>query len=88
MLVFGVLGWVMRRLEYSPAALVLALVLGPLAERALRQSSIISDAGIVVFFTRPISAVLTLLALAAVAVPIVRALRGVAKRAVPVAGGR
>jgi len=76
MLVFGVLGYLMRKLDYSPAALTLALVLGPLAERALRQSLIISDAGIGIFFQRPISAVLTCAALAAVAVPVVGALRG------------
>jgi putative tricarboxylic transport membrane protein len=75
MLVFGVLGYFMKRLGYSPAALVLALVLGPLAERALRQSLIISDAGLGIFFTRPISAVLTVLALAAIAVPITKVLR-------------
>jgi len=73
MLVFGVLGYLMRKLGYSPAALVLALVLGPLAERALRQSLIISDAGLMIFLTRPISAVLVIAALAAVAVPLVRA---------------
>jgi putative tricarboxylic transport membrane protein len=75
MLVFGVVGYLMRRLDYSPAALTLALVLGPLAERALRQSLIISDAGVGIFFLRPISAVLTCAALAAVGVPVVRALR-------------
>ena len=75
MLVFGVLGYLMRKLDYSPAALVLALVLGPLAELALRQSLIISDAGMLIFFTRPISAVLLLAALGAVTVPIARALR-------------
>jgi len=73
MLVFGVIGYFMKKLGYSPAALVLALVLGPLAERALRQSLIISDAGIGIFFVRPISGVLTVLALLAVAVPVVRA---------------
>jgi putative tricarboxylic transport membrane protein len=73
MLVFGVLGYFMKKLDYSPAAMTLALVLGPLAERALRQSLIISDAGIGIFFTRPIAAVLTCLALAAVAVPAARA---------------
>ena len=75
MLVFGVLGYLMRKLGYSPAALVLALVLGPPAERALRQSLIISDAGVLVFLQRPIAAVLTVVALAAVAVPAVRAIR-------------
>jgi putative tricarboxylic transport membrane protein len=74
MLVFGVIGYFMKKLGYSPAALVLALVLGPLAERALRQSLIISDAGIGILFMRPISGVLTALALLAIAVPVVRAI--------------
>jgi putative tricarboxylic transport membrane protein len=80
MLVFGVLGYLMRKLDYSPAALTLALVLGPLAERALRQSLIISDAGALIFFTRPIAAALMLLALGAVAVPVARALRDARRR--------
>jgi putative tricarboxylic transport membrane protein len=74
MLVFGVIGYFMKKLGYSPAALVLALVLGPLAERALRQALLISDAGIFILFMRPISATLTVLALVAVAVPVLRAI--------------
>jgi putative tricarboxylic transport membrane protein len=73
MLVFGVVGYAMRRLDYSPAALTLALVLGPLAERALRQALIISDAGVLILVQRPISAVLTVLAIVAVAIPVARA---------------
>jgi putative tricarboxylic transport membrane protein len=80
MLVFGVLGYAMKKLGYSPAALVLALVLGPMAERALRQSLIISDAGLGIFFLRPIAAVLTVAALAAVAVPALRALLAASRR--------
>jgi len=80
MLVFGVLGYAMKKLGYSPAALVLALVLGPLAERALRQSLIISDAGIGIFFLRPISAVLVTAALLAVLVPVARTCWGAWQR--------
>jgi putative tricarboxylic transport membrane protein len=80
MLVFGVVGYAMKKLGYSPAALTLALVLGPLAERALRQSLIISDAGAGIFFLRPISAVLTTAALLAVLVPVVRALTAAYRR--------
>jgi len=80
MLIFGLLGYAMKKLGYSPAALVLALVLGPLAERALRQSLIISDAGIGIFFMRPISGVLMAAALLAVLVPIVRALLAASRR--------
>jgi putative tricarboxylic transport membrane protein len=75
MLIFGLVGYFMKKLGYSPAALVLALVLGPMAERALRQSLIISDVGMGIFFMRPISAVLMVIAIAAVAVPIVTWLR-------------
>jgi putative tricarboxylic transport membrane protein len=70
----------MKKLGYSPAALTLALVLGPLAERALRQSLIISDAGVGIFFLRPISAALMVAALAAVLVPTLRAIRVAARR--------
>ncbi|HEX2540557.1 MAG TPA: tripartite tricarboxylate transporter permease [Caldimonas sp.] len=80
MLAFGALGYAMKKLGYSPAALVLALVLGPLAERALRQSLIISDAGIGIFFMRPISAVLTVAALAAILVPTVRGILAASRR--------
>jgi putative tricarboxylic transport membrane protein len=80
MLVFGVIGYVMKKLGYSPAALVLALVLGPLAERALRQSLIISDAGLGIFFLRPIAAVLTIAALVAAAVPVARGLLGAIRK--------
>jgi putative tricarboxylic transport membrane protein len=80
MLIFGVVGYFMKKLGYSPAALVLALVLGPMAERALRQSLIISDAGLGIFFMRPISLVLMLVALAAVAVPVIQGLQNVGAR--------
>jgi putative tricarboxylic transport membrane protein len=80
MVVFGVLGYGMKKLGYSPAALVLALVLGPLAERALRQSLIISDAGLGILFMRPISAVLTAAALLAIVVPATRAILAASRR--------
>ncbi len=80
MLVFGVLGYAMKKLGYSPAALVLALVLGPLAERALRQSLIISDSGAAIFFMRPISAVLMAAAIVAVLVPALGAIASASRR--------
>ncbi len=56
MLFFGVVGYLMRKFEYEPAPLVLAFVLGPMMETALRQSLIISDGSFLVFLSRPISA--------------------------------
>ena len=46
----------MKKLDYEAAPLVLALVLGPIMENAVRRSLVISDGDITVFFTRPISA--------------------------------
>ncbi len=56
MLFFGVVGYLMRKFDYEPAPLVLAFVLGPMMETAMRQSLIISDGSFMVFLTRPISA--------------------------------
>jgi putative tricarboxylic transport membrane protein len=61
---FGVLGYLMRRLDFEPAPLVLAMILGPQLEAALRRSLIHSRGDLTVFFQRPISAGLLALALA------------------------
>jgi putative tricarboxylic transport membrane protein len=63
---FGVLGWLMKRYDWSMAPMILGLVLGPLFETALRQSLTLSHGSAAIFVTRPISA--TLLAFAALAV--------------------
>jgi putative tricarboxylic transport membrane protein len=56
MIIFGVVGYVMKKGQYEPAPLVLAYVLGPMMEKALRQSLIISNGSFLIFFLRPISA--------------------------------
>ncbi len=63
MLIFGVIGYVFKKLDYPLAPLVLALVLGDLAENALRQSLIMSQGSLAIFFTRPISGVITAVAI-------------------------
>ena len=72
MVAFGLLGFAMKRLDYSPAGLILGLVLGPLAELSLRQSLTLSRGNWAVFFERPISAVLMVLAISALAWPLAR----------------
>ncbi|MEM1343760.1 MAG: tripartite tricarboxylate transporter permease, partial [Pseudomonadota bacterium] len=71
MLLFGVVGYLMRKLNYPVAPAVLAIVLGPLAERSLRQSLISSQGDPLTFFERPISLVCILLAVALMAYPFV-----------------
>jgi putative tricarboxylic transport membrane protein len=56
MIVFGIIGYGMKKLDYEAAPLVLALVLGPIMENAVRRSLVIADGDPTVFFTRPISA--------------------------------
>jgi putative tricarboxylic transport membrane protein len=58
MLFFGALGYLMRKLNFDPAPLPLAFVLGPIVERSLRQSLLISGGDLTIFATRPISGTL------------------------------
>jgi putative tricarboxylic transport membrane protein len=70
MLACGVLGFFMRRYGMSPAALVIALVLGPLAEETLRQTMIISGGDFTIFLQRTTSFVLLIVIAALVLLPV------------------
>jgi putative tricarboxylic transport membrane protein len=70
MLIFGVVGYVFKKLDYPLAPLVLALVLGDLAENALRQSLIMSQGSLAIFFTRPIAGAITAVAVFFFVLPI------------------
>jgi putative tricarboxylic transport membrane protein len=63
-LAFGVLGWVMKRTGFPTAPLVLGVILGPLAERYFMTSLANYGQDYTIFFTRPISLIILLLALA------------------------
>jgi putative tricarboxylic transport membrane protein len=54
MIIFGVIGYVLRKYEYEEAPLVLAFILGPMLETNFRQAMIISSGHLSIFFTRPI----------------------------------
>ena len=54
--IFGVVGYLMKKFAYEPAPLVLGLVIGPLLETAIRRSMIMSRGNFGIFFQRPISA--------------------------------
>ena len=69
MIIFGVIGYVFKKLDYPLAPLVLALVLGDFAENALRQSLIMSQGTLLIFFRRPIAAAITVLAIFFLALP-------------------
>jgi len=62
MMLFGVLGYLMKLFDYEPAPLVLAFVLGPIFESSLRQSLKLSGGSFTIFFYRPVSAALLIMA--------------------------
>ena len=83
MLVFGVLGYLMRKYKYEGAPMVLAFVLGPMFEKSFRHSLLLSDGSFSIFFTRPIAAggmIITFFLLITSAIPIIRR----RKKAIPV----
>jgi TctA family transporter len=55
MLIFGVIGYVMRKLDCEPTPLLLGLVLAPLIEENFRRAMMTSGGDPTIFFTRPIS---------------------------------
>jgi len=55
MLLFGVLGYLMRKYHYEGAPFMLAYVVGPMLEFSLRQSLLMSEGSFFIFFYRPIA---------------------------------
>jgi len=74
-LILGVFGYLMRKYDFSPSAMVLAMILGFMVETSLRRSLVISYGNISCFYTRPIALVLIVLALITLIFPIIRSIR-------------
>ena len=72
MLLFGVVGYLMRKLDYPMAPAVLAIVLGPLAETSMRQSLIIGHGSASIFFERPIAAAIMACAVVLLLLPLLK----------------
>ena len=64
MLGFGIIGYLLRKLDFPLAPAILALILGPMMERSLRTTLEISGGSFAIFLDRP-------LALALLAVPVI-----------------
>ena len=65
-LMFGLVGFGMKKFGYPGAPLVLGLILGPIAEENLNRALVISNNSWTVFFTSPISCVFLILSLASI----------------------
>ena len=68
---FGLIGYLMKKFNYEAPPLVLALVLGPMMEKAFHRSLMISEGGFGIFFTRPISASFLVVALLILVSPLI-----------------
>ena len=71
MIIFGIVGYLMKKFEYEGAPLVLAFVLGPLLENNLRKSLIMSQGDFSIFFTRPLAATSLVIALILLITPLI-----------------
>ena len=69
---FGLLGYLMQRLHFPSAPLILGLVLGDAMERALRQSLMMSQGDLSILVSRPISAGMLILAVLLLLLPLFR----------------
>jgi len=75
MLVFGAVGYVFKKLDYPLAPMVLALVLGDAAESAFRQSMLMSQGTMTIFWSNWLAGSLTTLALALLLWPFISQLK-------------
>lgn len=74
MVVFGIVAYALRRLDFPIPPFVIGLVLGSLAEVNLRRSMTLG--GVSIFFTRPISLVIILISLLILCMPLFRKIKG------------
>ncbi|MCA0150423.1 tripartite tricarboxylate transporter permease [Rossellomorea vietnamensis] len=71
MLVFGILGYFMKKYHFSPASLVLGLVLGPMMEENFRRNLLVTEGDYLSFITKPISGIILFIAVLAMFYPII-----------------
>lgn len=75
MLFMGFGAFFLRILDYPVAPMVLAIVLGPIAEPKLRQSLLFSGGDVSIFFTRPISGTIMVIAIILILLPLIKIVR-------------
>jgi putative tricarboxylic transport membrane protein len=77
---FGVIGYLMKRVDIPASPIILGIVLGKLMEEKMRQSLVISDGSLMIFVTRPISLFLLFLAVVSITNPYWKQIGGAVRR--------
>lgn len=85
MLLFGVIGYAFKKLDYPLAPLVLALVLGDKAEDSFRQAMLVSQGDVGIMWSNPLVGSITTLALLLLCWPLISRLIALARRTKPAA---
>ncbi len=75
MLIMGVVGYILRKLDFDPAPLVLGLVIAPIFELSLRQSLVMSGGDYTIFLTRPLAGVLFAIAALMLVMSVISAIK-------------
>ncbi|MDQ0428203.1 putative tricarboxylic transport membrane protein [Planomicrobium stackebrandtii] len=76
LLACGILGYLLVKNDFPVAPLVLALVLGPMIENNLRRALTISNGDFMIFFTKPLSLILLIVAAAWLLIPLLLKFKG------------
>ena len=75
MFFFGILGYIMEKGKFTTVPIILALILGPMAEKELRRSLLILGGSILPAFQRPICMVLILLIIFSLSISLIRTIK-------------
>jgi len=80
MLIFGIIGYVMRKLDFSMPAFLIAFILGPILEEYFRRTLILSRGELSIFINRPVSRILLVLIVILLIISLINKVRHVRQR--------
>ncbi len=72
MFVAGIIGYILIKLDFPISPIILALILGPMAENELRRSLLLSDGSFMIFLQSPIALILLIIAILSLVSPMVK----------------
>lgn len=75
MVFFGFIGFFMVKFDFPIPPIILGIILGDMVEKNLQRSLVVSEGSFAIFFTRPISCALLIIAILSLLLPIVSAIR-------------